>query len=75
MFVFVLVLEKWGWSGGVIWLQKCGQIFRSYRILCPDLSAVVQDDEGGRDYRTEPGVSTPGHIDIGPRPKGAAEIR
>ena len=31
------------------WLRKCGQIFRSYRILCPDLSAVVQDDEGGRD--------------------------
>jgi hypothetical protein len=26
----------------------------------PDLSAVVQDDAGGRDYRTQPGVLTPG---------------
>ena len=23
---------------------------------CPDLSAIVQDDEGGRDLRTQPGV-------------------
>ena len=43
-----------------MWLRKCGQIFRLCRILCPDLSAVVQDDEGGRDYRTEPGALTPG---------------
>jgi hypothetical protein len=28
--------------------------------FCPDLSSVVQDDEGGRGNRTEPGVSTPG---------------
>ncbi len=29
--------------------------------LCPDLSAVVQDDEGGRGNRTQPGVLAPGN--------------
>ena len=38
--------------------------------FCPDLSAVVQDDEGGRDYRTEPGVLTPGTDKKGTRPEG-----
>src|SRR5580692_410475 len=42
-----------------MWLRKCGRIFRSYRILCP---------EGN--YRTEPGVSTPGRDKKGTRPEG-----
>jgi hypothetical protein len=41
--------------------------------FCPDLSAVVQDDEGGRDNRTEPGVSTPGAIKKRTAPKAAVE--
>ena len=45
-------------------LRKCGRIFRSYRILCP---------EGN--YRTEPGVSTPGRDKKGTALKVAVEKR
>src|SRR5580700_4781160 len=37
-----------------------GRTCRTY----PDLSAVVQDDEGGRDNRTQPGVLIPGYVYI-----------
>jgi len=40
----------------------------------PDLSAVVQDDEGGRDSRTQPGVLTPGNDPKSPRPNGAVRL-
>jgi hypothetical protein len=51
-------------ASGMMWLRKCGQVVRSYRILCPEGPArnASRSDAGG-DYRTEPGVSTPGHID------------
>jgi hypothetical protein len=47
----------------LMWLRKCGQVVRSYRILCPEGPArnASRSDAGG-DYRAEPGVSTPGHL-------------
>jgi hypothetical protein len=49
---FVLVLESGGAErGGFDCTDRCPKIG-----FCPDLSAVVQDDEGGRDWRTQPGV-------------------
>jgi hypothetical protein len=43
--------------------------------LCPDLSAVVQDDEGGRGKRTQPGVLTPGTRPYGDPPCLSAVVR
>ena len=51
-------------------VDRCPNRFLSRGYgFCPDLSAVVQDDEGGRDYRTEPEVLTPGTDKKGTRPE------
>ncbi len=43
--------------------------------LCPDLSDVVQDDEGGRGKRTQPGVLTLGAMLQGVCPHQALRSR
>ena len=69
--VLVLVLEnRAGTWGGFDFADRCSNrfLYREYGF-CPDLSAVVQDDEGGRAYRTQPGVLTPGTDKKGTRPE------
>jgi hypothetical protein len=46
-----------------MWLRKCGQIFRSYRILCPEGTIGLSLGFQPQDTLT-----------IGPRPEGTAEI-
>jgi|ERR1700730_3194526 hypothetical protein len=55
--------------GGITHASQLGTL-RNALVLCccPDLSAVVQDDEGGRDLRPQPGVLTPGMRQLTNRP-------
>jgi hypothetical protein len=60
--------------GDITHPSKLGTL-RNALVLCccPDLSAVVQDDEGGRDLRTQPGVLTPGMRQLTNRPEGVGD--